>query len=58
MAYSELAVVIGKEGKNIPKEWAISHVAGYCISNDVSFRGIQFPEGWPKEPPHITRRGG
>jgi 2-keto-4-pentenoate hydratase/2-oxohepta-3-ene-1,7-dioic acid hydratase in catechol pathway len=45
----ELAVVIGKEGKHIPKERAIGHVAGYCISNDVSFRDIQFPEGWPKE---------
>lgn len=46
---AELAVVIGKEGKHIPKERAMSHVAGYCISNDVSFRDIQFPEGWPKE---------
>ena len=45
----ELAVVIGKGGKHIPKERAISHVAGYCVSNDVSFRDIQFPEGWPKE---------
>lgn len=46
---AELAVVIGKEGKHIPKDRAIDHVAGYCISNDVSFRDIQFPEGWPKE---------
>jgi 2-keto-4-pentenoate hydratase/2-oxohepta-3-ene-1,7-dioic acid hydratase in catechol pathway len=46
---AELAVVIGKEGKHIPKDRAISHIAGYCISNDVSFRDIQFPEGWPKE---------
>jgi 2-keto-4-pentenoate hydratase/2-oxohepta-3-ene-1,7-dioic acid hydratase in catechol pathway len=46
---AELAVVIGSEGKKIPKERAICHVAGYCISNDVSFRDLQFPEGWPKE---------
>ncbi len=46
---AELAVVIGKEGKHIPKEWALNYVAGYCISNDVSFRDLQFPEGWPKE---------
>ena len=46
---AELAVVIGKEGKHIPKERAISHIAGYCISNDVSFRDIQFPQGWPKK---------
>ncbi len=46
---AELAVVIGKEGKHIPEERAIGHVAGYCVSNDVSFRDLQFPEGWPKE---------
>jgi 2-keto-4-pentenoate hydratase/2-oxohepta-3-ene-1,7-dioic acid hydratase in catechol pathway len=46
---AELAVVIGREGKHIPKKRAMGYVAGYCISNDVSFRDIQFPEGWPKE---------
>ena len=46
---AELAVVIGKEGKHISKGRAIEHVAGYCISNDVSFRDLQFPKGWPKE---------
>lgn len=32
----ELAVVIGKGGKNIPAEEAMEHVFGYTIANDVS----------------------
>ena len=38
----ELAVIIGKAGKNIPKKDAISYVAGYAVSNDISFRDWQF----------------
>ncbi|KAK8119896.1 fumarylacetoacetate hydrolase family protein [Apiospora kogelbergensis] len=37
----ELAIVIGKSGKNIPKAESLSHVAGYLASNDVSARGWQ-----------------
>ncbi|KAI9162788.1 Fumarylacetoacetate hydrolase domain-containing protein 2 [Paramyrothecium foliicola] len=37
----ELAIVIGKTGKDIPKDQALSYVAGYCASNDVSARGWQ-----------------
>lgn len=37
----ELAVVIGKEGKNIKKERALDYVAGYTVSNDISFRDFQ-----------------
>jgi 2-keto-4-pentenoate hydratase/2-oxohepta-3-ene-1,7-dioic acid hydratase in catechol pathway len=37
---TELAVVIGKRGKNIPVETAIEHVFGYTIVNDVSERGL------------------
>ncbi len=37
----ELAVVIGKEGKNIKRERAYEYVAGYTVSNDVSFRDFQ-----------------
>jgi 2-keto-4-pentenoate hydratase/2-oxohepta-3-ene-1,7-dioic acid hydratase in catechol pathway len=33
--------VIGKTGKDISKEAALSHIAGYCASNDVSCRGWQ-----------------
>jgi 2-keto-4-pentenoate hydratase/2-oxohepta-3-ene-1,7-dioic acid hydratase in catechol pathway len=41
----ELAVVIGKPGKNIPKENAYEHVAGYCCAIDVSARDWQFVKG-------------
>jgi 2,4-diketo-3-deoxy-L-fuconate hydrolase len=37
----ELAVVIGKGGKYIAEKDAPSHVAGYCIVNDVSEREYQ-----------------
>ncbi|KAM5344632.1 hypothetical protein ACJ41O_013167 [Fusarium nematophilum] len=37
----ELAIVIGKTGKDIPKESALDYVAGYLVSNDVSARGWQ-----------------
>lgn len=38
----ELAVVIGMEGKRVPKERAMDHVAGYMVMNDVSGREAQF----------------
>ncbi|WP_373650243.1 fumarylacetoacetate hydrolase family protein [Schlesneria sp. DSM 10557] len=38
---AELVVVIGKQGKNIPKEEAYSYVAGYTCGNDVSARDWQ-----------------
>ena len=40
---TELAVVIGKRGKNIPVEAAFEHVFGYTIVNDVSERGLNSP---------------
>ncbi len=40
----ELAVVIGKKGKDIRRENAMDHVAGYTISNDISFRDLQMPD--------------
>ena len=43
----ELAVIIGKQGKYIQKNHAMEHVAGYTIANDISFRDLQFPPGWP-----------
>ncbi|HSW05186.1 fumarylacetoacetate hydrolase family protein [Aquabacterium sp.] len=38
----ELAVIIGKPGRDIPAERAWEHVAGYSIYNDVSVREWQF----------------
>jgi len=35
----ELAVVIGSEGRNIPKAKALDYVAGYCIGLDITIRG-------------------
>ena len=40
----ELAVVIGKKGKNIPAEKADAYIAGYTIANDLSARDIQRQE--------------
>lgn len=41
----ELAVVIGKKGKNIPEPSAMDHVFGYTVVNDVSARDIQRAHG-------------
>lgn len=38
----EIAVVLGKGGKNIRKEDALKHVAGYALFNDGSVREYQF----------------
>ncbi len=38
----ELAVVIGKRGKHIAEDEALSYVAGYACANDVSARDLQF----------------
>lgn len=37
----ELAVVIGKQGKNIPRGEAYDYVFGYTVLNDVSARDLQ-----------------
>jgi len=37
----ELALIIGKKGKNISKEEALDYVFGYTIINDVTARDIQ-----------------
>ena len=37
----ELGVVIGKEAKYVREDDALSHVAGYCVVNDLSERAFQ-----------------
>lgn len=37
----ELAVVIGKPGKNIAQEDSLSHVAGYAVALDMTVRGSE-----------------
>ena len=46
----ELGVIIGKDGKNISEADAMSHVFGYTIINDVTWRDIQRRHGgqWDK----------
>jgi 2-keto-4-pentenoate hydratase/2-oxohepta-3-ene-1,7-dioic acid hydratase in catechol pathway len=41
---AELAVIIGKKGRNISKEEAKQHIFGYTCFNDVSARDIQFKD--------------
>jgi 2-keto-4-pentenoate hydratase/2-oxohepta-3-ene-1,7-dioic acid hydratase in catechol pathway len=41
----ELAVVIGRAGKNIPRVRALDHVLGYTCCNDVSARDWQIKRG-------------
>jgi len=41
----ELAIVISKKGKNIPKQLAYDYVFGYTIANDVTARDIQTDHG-------------
>jgi len=38
---AELAVVIGKKGRNIPEERAMEHVFGYAAFNDTTVREVQ-----------------
>jgi len=42
----ELAVIIGKGGKNITKETAMVHVYGYTIINDISARDCRRAGQW------------
>ncbi|MDF2633239.1 MAG: 5-carboxymethyl-2-hydroxymuconate Delta-isomerase [Pelosinus sp.] len=48
----ELALVIGKSGKNIPEEEALSYVFGYTVFNDVTARDLT------KSDPQFTRGKG
>lgn len=38
---AELAVLIGTEGKDIPAERALDHVAGYGVAIDLTLRDVQ-----------------
>lgn len=39
----EVAIIIGTDGKDIPREKAMDHVLGYTICNDVSGRELAVP---------------
>ena len=42
---AELAVVIGRRARDVPKEQALAYVLGYACLNDVSARDLQFADG-------------
>ncbi|MDP9877468.1 2-keto-4-pentenoate hydratase/2-oxohepta-3-ene-1,7-dioic acid hydratase in catechol pathway [Variovorax boronicumulans] len=42
---AELALVIGKGGKDIARDAAMSHVFGYTVVNDVTARDVQMRHG-------------
>jgi len=46
----ELAVIVGKTGKNILLSEAMEHVAGYSILNDVTARAMQIKDINEKKP--------
>ena len=39
---AELGVILGVDGKNIPRAQSLEHVFGYTVINDVSARDLQF----------------
>lgn len=41
----ELAIVIGRVAKNVPRERAYDHILGYTVANDISARDWQFKWG-------------
>ncbi len=43
----ELAVILGRGGRDIAEADAMAHVAGYTICNDVSTRDVMFRPGFP-----------
>jgi len=42
---AELAIVIGRKGKNIPEEEAMNYVLGYTCANDITARDWQYQDG-------------
>jgi 2-keto-4-pentenoate hydratase/2-oxohepta-3-ene-1,7-dioic acid hydratase in catechol pathway len=38
---AEIALIIGKQGSDIPRERALDYVAGYCLGLDMSARGSE-----------------
>jgi acylpyruvate hydrolase len=39
---AELAVVIGRAGRRIPRDQAAAHVLGYTVANDITMRDYQY----------------
>lgn len=41
----EIAFVVGRAGRSIPRAQARNHIFGYCLANDVSVRDVQRRHG-------------
>ena len=52
----EVANVIGKEGRDIPRDKAMEHVFGYTICNDVSGRELAVPPPGRRDKRHTVLR--
>ncbi|HKT73057.1 MAG TPA: fumarylacetoacetate hydrolase family protein [Steroidobacteraceae bacterium] len=52
----ELAVVIGRTARNVSREVALKHVAGYCIANDYAIR--DYLENWYRPNLRVKNRDG
>lgn len=55
---AELAVIVGRPGRRIAKEGALTVVAGYTVANDVTMRDYQYKshqwlqgKAWPRSTP-------
>lgn len=45
----ELGVVIGRQARDVSEQDAPDHIAGYCVTNDISERAFQMESGqWDK----------
>ena len=56
----ELGIVIGRPGRYLSREQAMSHVAGYCLVNDLSERaytGTPAGVGLGQRPPRFLKAG-
>jgi len=52
----ELAVVIGRTARNVSREDALMHVAGYCVANDYAIR--DYLENWYRPNLRVKNRDG
>jgi 5-oxopent-3-ene-1,2,5-tricarboxylate decarboxylase / 2-hydroxyhepta-2,4-diene-1,7-dioate isomerase len=52
----ELAVVIGRTARNVTREDALGHVAGYCVANDYAIR--DYLENWYRPNLRVKNRDG
>jgi 5-oxopent-3-ene-1,2,5-tricarboxylate decarboxylase/2-hydroxyhepta-2,4-diene-1,7-dioate isomerase len=52
----ELAVIIGRSARGVPRSDAMAHVAGYCIANDYAIR--DYLENWYRPNLCVKNRDG